>query len=243
MDRIVRRSSRGQRSLAPVSVGAIAVLMAAALLWAAWTTIQRGRAESFADEVEIAQQEWIATQRKTGALPDITALRAATAALELARRLDEINPRYAELLGQIYAAVAISGDVVKGFDARSLDYFAEAVVRRPSSPYAWANLAWAKYQAGQIDRVLMTALAQAARLGPWEKEVQFVVVDLGFALWAEIPPTLQTSVTTTAKNAQRHWPNEVATIAEKRGRLAEVCGFEQTAATTLCKMLADAGRA
>ena len=242
MDRIVRRSSRGQRSLATVSVGAIAVLMAAALLWAAWTTIQRGRAESFADEVEIAQQEWIATQRKTGALPDITALRAATAALELARRLDEINPRYAELLGQIDATVAISGDVVKGFDARSLDYFAEAVVRRPSSPYAWANLAWAKYQVGQIDHVLMTALAQAARLGPWEKEVQFVVVDIGLALWAEIPVTLQTAVKNTTRNAKRYWPNEVATIAERRGRLAEVCGFEQTAVTPACKMLKDEQR-
>ena len=240
MDRIDRKSSHGTQ--APASARAIAVLMAAALLWAAWTTIQRGRAESFADEVEAAQQTWIAKQRKTGTLPDTSELRTATAVLDAARGLDAANPRFAELLGQVYATASIRSDVVNEFDPRAIGYFAEAVAQRPSSPYAWANFAWAKYQAGRIDRELMTALAHAARLGPWEKEVQLVVVDLGFALWAESPPSLQATVMTTAKNAQRYWANEVAVIAERRGRLAAVCGFELTAATQVCKMLKDEQR-
>ena len=215
----------------------IAVLLALALLWAAWHALQRGRAELIANDVEMLLQEWSSTQYRSGVSPATASVRAASVMLDDARAMDARNAHVAELTAQVRSTVSIEGSAVTGFDKRALADFAKAVAMLPSSPYTWSNFAWAKYQAGQIDHEMTLALTQAARLGPWERAVQLQVVDLGFALWTEIPPALQYGVISIANNAARYAPDDVLAIAARRGRMTLVCGFERTATSDACKMI------
>lgn len=222
---------------APARAGAL--VLAGLLLWAMWCAIKLGRAESVADGVLEDQLEWRDRLTRTGGLPSMVEWQETAAELAQARRLDPANPRMAEQEGQLYLATVKDGTRIKDFGLRAIAPFAEAVALRPSSPYAWSNLAWAKYYVGQVDKMFFAALSNAARLGPWEKEVQLQVVDLGLALWNEMPAAARGEVLATARNAQRRFAAEVVAIAQRRGRLAEVCGFEQTATKPACKMLAE----
>ena len=108
---------------------------------------------------------------------------------------------------------------------------------RPTSPYSWANLAWTKFHLKQIDAEFYLALDSAIRLGPWEPEVQFVVVDLGFALWQQLPAEMRPKILAIAQNGQRRYGTQIAAIAHQRGRLADVCKFEKLATMPVCKAI------
>ena len=87
---------------------------------------------------------------------------------------------------------------------------------------------------GQLDTELYVALQNAINLGPWEPEVQFVVVDLGFALWDEMPIDLRPQILALAENGQRRYAAQIVAIAQKRGRLTEVCKLEKLATLPAC---------
>lgn len=55
---------------------------------------------------------------------------------------------------------------------RARDELRSAVVRRPASAFAWANLAAVKAQLGSIDGEFAAAFARAFSLGPYELRVQ-----------------------------------------------------------------------
>jgi hypothetical protein len=74
-----------------------------------------------------------------------------------------------------------------------------------------------------IDTKLQHALANAALLGPWEPEVQFIVADIGFALWDELPDAQRKEVLETAVRGMKRNPDNVLRIAAKRARLELVC--------------------
>jgi hypothetical protein len=89
---------------------------------------------------------------------------------------------------------------------------------------------------GQVDAEFYLALQSAINLGPWEPEVQFVVVDLGFALWEQMPTDFQPQVMTLAQNGQRRYATQIVAIAQRRGRLPEACKIEKLAAMPACKL-------
>lgn len=119
-----------------------------------------------------------------------------------------------ELAGEV--GVIISPDV-------AVQYFREALVRRPTSPYTWANLAQAKYQAGQVDAEFYAALQQADRTGPWEPWVRARVVDLGLALWNEGPPGLRERTVAALERGILRDSAEMMKLLSKRGRLSQIC--------------------
>lgn len=158
-------------------------------------------------------------------------------ALHHAQRVDPFNPNTAEQLGSHYALSVrdIDGDNGGSHWAKAQQHYASAVVMRPTSPYSWANLAWTKFHLKQIDAEFYRALDSAIRLGPWEPEVQFVVVDLGFALWEQLPAEMRPQILATAQNGQRRYATQIIEIAKRRGRLADVCKFEKLATMPVCK--------
>ncbi len=175
---------------------------------------------------------------KTGAPPDTEQVNAIRDEFMRAQRLDARNPTIAEQLGALYALNVRGGEAGGGIGsqrAKALEQYSLATVLRPTSPYAWANLAWTRYYLGQVDAEFYRAMVNAIQLGPWEPEVQFVVVDLGFALWDEMPADLRPKVLTMAKNGQRRYAPQILAIAQKRGRLADVCAFENLAKMVACK--------
>jgi hypothetical protein len=164
---------------------------------------------------------------------------AVVEALRQAQRLDPANPTTAEELGSLYALnVREMGGVTGSQRAKSLEQYARAAVMRPTSPYSWANLAWTQYYLGQVDAEFYRALDSAIRLGPWEPEVQFVVVDLGLALWQEMPADLRPRILAVAQHSQMRYAPQILAIARKRGHLREVCGFEKLAKLAACKAMA-----
>ena len=162
------------------------------------------------------------------------------ASLLRAQRIDPNNPATAEQLGGAYTIDVQdrrqqgSNRAVNREWAKAYEQYSRAVALRPTSPYAWANRAWTKYYQGKVDMELYVAMQNAINLGPWEPEVQFVVVDLGFALWDEMPIDLRPQILTLAQNGQRRYATQIVAIAQKRGRLTEVCKLEKLASLPAC---------
>lgn len=139
-----------------------------------------------------------------------------------ASNLEPDSPAILEALGLVQVQLSVNGGTPL-FEEQAIEYFRQAVALRPTSPYAWANLALAKYHIGQTDAELQRGVANAALFGPWEPEVQFVVADLGFAMWDGLPAELQGTVRETAGNGMKRYGDNIVRIAAKRGRLALVC--------------------
>ena len=209
------------------------LLIGVCVLCARWGMADLGLVDATARQT--ALQERIAGN---GAPADVQEVRAIGEALTRAQHLEPGNPATAEQLGSLFALNvrdAATGNAIGSQRARALEQYSMAVAMRPTSPYSWANLAWTKYYLGQVDAAFYRALDNASRLGPWEPEVQFVVVDLGFALWDELPVEWRARILTTARNGQQRYAAQIAAIAQKRGRLADVCKFEKLVALAVCK--------
>ena len=188
-----------------------------------------------ASERQSALQDRIA---RTGEPADASEVAVLVDAFLLAQRFEPGNPDIPEQLGGLYAVKVRGGGancVIGNQGAKSLEQFSSAVVMRPSSPYAWANLARIKYAQGQVDDVFYRALDNAMRLGPWEREVQFTVVDLGFALWDKAPPPLRPRILSVVQNGLTRDAAQMLVIAQRRGRLAEVCKLEKLVSVAACK--------
>lgn len=118
--------------------------------------------------------------------------------------------RTADRPSQTYAAFAIL-------------HFRQAASLRATSPYSWAGLASAKYQAAEIDAELFRAMALAGAYGPREPRVQLIVADLGFLLWdAMDAPQQALAVENLRRTASRQAP-ALAKLAEGRKRTALLC--------------------
>jgi hypothetical protein len=131
---------------------------------------------------------------------------------------DPSNASAYELLG----VLELSQSESEGHIIRSLDNFVHSAELRPTSPYTWANILEAMYLQGHTAGSFPHVLSTAARLGPFEPEVQRVVVDYGLALWDEAP-SIRKTVTHMVANGMRRSPKEMLQIAERRGRLAVAC--------------------
>jgi hypothetical protein len=211
---------------------AFAGLLALLLIGVCVMSARRGLADQIA--VDAAGRVSALQQRivSTGESADAREVTSLIDAFLLAQRFEPDNPGLSEQLGGLYAInIRTSGNQ----RAKALEPFASAVSMRPTSPYAWANFARIKYYQSQVDGEFYRALDNAMRLGPWEREVQFAVVDLGFAQWDTAPIALRPRILSMVQNGLRRDSEQMLTIAIKHGRLAEVCMFEKLALTAACK--------
>lgn len=163
------------------------------------------------------------------------------ASLRRWQALDPNDPAVAEWLGGVYTITARGAPTAEAAAVEwkaAHEQYSMAVVLRPTSPYAWANRAWARYHLGLLDAQFYAALENAIRLGPWEREVQLVVVDLGLGLWPVMPSDLRLKVLGMVQRGQRRYAQNMVDIAARYGRLAEVCTFERLATLPACKAAA-----
>ncbi len=181
---------------------------------------------------------------RSGSAIDAKEAGEVIASLLHAQRIDPTNPATAEHLGGAYAIdvqnkrEAGSKSAIARQWPEAFEQYSRAGVLLPTSPNAWANRAWTKYYLGQIDRDLFAALQNAINMGPWEPEVQFVVIDLGFALWEVMPVDLRPQVLELAQNGARRHGAQIIAIAQRRGHMADVCKFEKLALLPACKSVA-----
>lgn len=99
-----------------------------------------------------------------------------------------------------------------------------AVIRqRPTSAYAWANLALAKFLLDERDAELDTALDFADRLGPWEPEVQLAVLYVGLQDWKTLDAARRSLVAHTLDRASRRNAAQVTDLATRLHKLNILC--------------------
>lgn len=69
---------------------------------------------------------------------------------------------------------------------KALDDFRLTAARRPSSPWAWINIALTKTKLKQYDALMQQSLVQATKTGPWEPRVNVRVADIALTGWEEL---------------------------------------------------------
>ena len=151
-----------------------------------------------------------------GAASGADARAAMTERLLRSRKAVPDDPSIHELLG----LVAMRGP---DFAADAEVHFRKALELRPGSAYTWANIAAMQYRRGDTGSSFETALVRAARLGPYEPEVQATVANYGLAVWSDSGPELRSVVEEMVRAGMRRNAPETLQIAQRRGRLAIAC--------------------
>lgn len=120
------------------------------------------------------------------------------------------------------------------------------VVNQPSSGYAWASLAAAVdaiHAQGLLPEGLPfieRALNNAYRYGQHERSVLITILDIGFANSALVSPATTRNIMASIHNLSLHTPDDVMTLAVKRGSLDLVCKEARLVKQALCENLRKA---
>ena len=165
-----------------------------------------------------------------------TAARSARALqnLETSLRHSPRNAWALEMLGeeQLRQArhYAQSSDILGAFNARTAARSAnsrlhQALLERPTAPSIWANLALSKLQLGEIDAELFQILRWADELGPWEPDVQNIVIEASLVSWAWLEPDQREAVVRTMLRGAQRNPGNIARIAKNYNRLDLLCAI------------------
>lgn len=162
---------------------------------------------------------------KRGARPE--ELSYALASVRQALQFEPSNPGFVEQSARLRELRALglpAGDpgIREGL-RQSLAQFREAAVMRPGSPFVWASIAMLKVRLNDMDFELYGALERAARLGPWEPQVQIAIIDVGLAAWPWLARSGRVRVLEALERALLRQEPEVRRIAAIHGTLPRVC--------------------
>lgn len=153
----------------------------------------------------------------------------ARESLRAAHALDPRQPAYLEDLARLYEERARG---LPAGDALAREYLREALglqrralARRPGSPYTWANVAQLKARLAEADDEFERALRNAARLGPWEPDVQLALADASFSRWGSLSPDTREAMRANAGRALDRQDDRLFEIARRTGQLAFVCSL------------------
>jgi hypothetical protein len=108
-----------------------------------------------------------------------------------------------------------------------------ALALRPGSPYAWSSLALIKLKLGERDAELHSAIVAAARLGPWEPEVQLALAEIAFRAFEELPAAAQGAVRGAIERGLKRQDAKIFEMARRSGRLALLCAVPGIAVSRL----------
>lgn len=138
--------------------------------------------------------------------PDAEDWQQAQSLGKLAVTLSPFNADYREGLARVHEArfiMAAPGTLEARPDREeAAQLYREAIVLRPTWPYAHAALAYALLRAGGHQDEMELALAEAARLGPWEPLAMEAIVDIGLDAWYQLTPASREVVTGTLSRSQ-----------------------------------------
>lgn len=140
------------------------------------------------------------------------------------------NPWALEGLGALDLASMRASGIPREALAAARDahtHFRRALLRRPTSPFLWANLALTKLYLDEIDSELLAALRHADELGPWEPGVQATILFVGLAAWQDLDPGLRQALVRTVERGASRNARKMFEIAKSYGRFDLVCAMEQ----------------
>jgi hypothetical protein len=97
--------------------------------------------------------------------------------------------------------------------------------QNPTSSQSWANLALAKYYAGDTGPAMIRDLANAQELGPWQPSTQSTTIAVGLSIWPTLGPADQARLIGTMERAAQRNIDRVAGQAQATNRLDVFCGI------------------
>ncbi|WP_143083804.1 hypothetical protein [Neptunomonas qingdaonensis] len=129
------------------------------------------------------------------------------------------NAEYYELKARLllYRAL-LSREEPADFESnirQALSLHESAIGHRPHWPYSWANKSLMKAYLGEFDQEFSTAVAQAAKFGPWELSANLTVLEAGLIGWRQLQPELQIQVLAAAERATDHRFRAVRTLLDR----------------------------
>ncbi len=192
----------------------IGIAALAALVFVAALAVQRGTADLAAFGARHGLDR--------AGLPTVEASERARRGLERAIELDPRNPDHHEYLARWLEYA--------GAYRLALEHLRSSIERRPAWPYAWAELARVKLRLREFDAEFDHAIQQAARLGPWEADVQLTIARIALQADSRFTPPARQAALRVMGNGLKWQEREIAGLAVRSGRLDLLCDIPGIAA-------------
>ena len=203
---------------------AIALLFAAALLVAG---IHAAAVRGLADAQYTGARLTLAAGTPARGAPHAETIAAALALMRQALALEPTNPHFVEQSARLLELRALGlprdAPAMREGLRQSLAQYREAAAMRPGSPYVWASIAMLKLRLNDMDFEFYGALERAARLGPWEPQVQIALVDVGLAAWQWLASPGKEIVLGALERGLLRQAPEIGRIAAVHRNLPQVC--------------------
>jgi len=171
---------------------------------------------------------WMRAWEKQRYVNDAEQWSRAYARLLFARRLNPLNADHSADLGRLMEwrswREPSGGLEFARTRANAEEFYEEAIRRRPTWGFAWANYAENRLLLGKLDDKFLHALKRAASLAPWEPWVQRKIAWMGMATWAELPNRSREIVRENVRRAVQleNFPNEIVRLAVQYNWLDEL---------------------
>jgi len=134
---------------------------------------------------------WMTSWETQRRVSDAAQWNQAHSRLLMAHRLNPLNADYSANLGHLmewrsWHASQGSREFTRD-RANAEAFYLDAISRRPSWGYAWANFAENRLLQGNADEKFLRAMEMAMALAPWEPLVQRKIAWIGMATWEDLP--------------------------------------------------------
>ena len=144
------------------------------------------------------------------------------------------NGAYAEQQGYMWQWRAYSANMTpanrKESQQNALQAFRQATQLRPTWPYAWSGLAYAKMVAGEHDQEFNRAMQQAVHYGPTRIGINRRVAEIGLISWPQLDAQLRALTLEQARYTARYGRanrKSMFSLATEINRVDLLCDYLQ----------------
>jgi len=154
-------------------------------------------------------------------VPDEKSWQETLDSIQAAIKFDPTNPEYLGYEAELYRYKATMSDTrpskAIGAYREALSKYRHLLTLRPSwAPY-WSSIISIKYELWEYDELMITALNNAARLAPWFKSNQHIILRAGFHGWPFIDLETREVIDKTLERAMQLQPLETIRLALNQG--------------------------
>lgn len=143
-----------------------------------------------------------------------------------------VNGAYAEQFGYMWQWRGYGANPqqasTQGYQQQALQQFRQATALRPSWPYAWSGLAYAKLVAGEFDQEFNHAMQQAAHYGPSRIGINQRLAEIGLISWPKLSAELRELTLAQARYTARYSlqaRQQLFALAHELNRVELLCEY------------------
>lgn len=163
--------------------------------------------------------------------PEPDELEIIASLVSFAFSLDDHNPDWMAQKGRIlewqafYASRQPDPASEAGYRNQALTVYRRAVKARPRWAWAWLDLAFAKFRAGEFDDEFQSAFLRIDETAPWQESVQLSRSELGFFAWYHLSVDNRRSLIKTFTRLAKTKPRGLIQLATSDSRKMLLCTF------------------